>query len=435
MTTTLPNDPPTPLSTPISSSPLISQSTTDSASSIASSTSHGPSISIETSKSPLGGTNQGPILIGLILGVALLIGIGLLVCLLVCRRRRRRRQHRGTDSISDTQNLIPTDSKDEKTSMLHGARHDIENPPPAHLGKITNNPVFPRLRTLQLVSMSSFIKPSSKSPTPTAKPQAETTTTVPRSYAIQPYISPLPFSSILYQDNVSRSQQAPSRRVTSTSTLPEGFESFIYSLRSPQSKDTSAKHSSQTSFAPTVKFARDSVGWALRRESGASVATVFDESQQKSPSSIEVEGDKIFNLLKSPESPDQPNRPPVFRDPPSSPYKRGRYVAIPEVPEDISYPITPLAPPPAHLRARSPSRSMLQRSDSNGSNFSRETCESPRVTRRNPEIRLILPSTPSSIDMSGANTNGSRSILQAAVLHGKISQEEVESVTGIPLKL
>lgn len=302
--------------------------------------------------------------------------------------------------MSETERLISRNSMDTIIPPKYDKRFDLENPAPVYLGK---NQGHGHLKALHLLSRS--ISSTSSSSTLT-----NGSNNGKRAYSIQP---PIPTVSVTYDNTTSMekstgSKQAPFEHRTS---LPDGFESFIYSLRSPQViEGTIAKRLSLVSNISTIRFARDSHGWAARRGSTGSFATVFDDDAQK-------EASPPLTLAKDSRRVSQKPR---IRPIPSA----GETPQYEDIVEEIQYQPTPLAPPPVQIRARSvtPTNFVVRRSPSIES---ADTLVG-NVSRNGKPVTQDIPS---------AHLRPGTSILHSAVVKGKISRQDAESALGMRIAL
>ena len=334
-----------------------------------------------------------------------LAGLG---CFALHRRRQWRKRNRDIPSMSETETLLSRRSMESHNPPKYDdKRFDLENPAPVYLGKGQGRQIFPQLKTLHLLSRSTSTTSSSSTLTNGSK----------RAYSTQP---PIPTFSVTYDNAPSfgasiGSTHAPFEH---RSSLPNGFESFIYSLRSPQFiEGTIAKRLSVVSNASTIRFAKDSRGWAAQRESGGSFATVFDEGQ-KETSPPPTLGSGSQRLSQKPRI-----RPaPLLKVNVPRPISPAQYE---DIAEEIEYQPTPLAPPPAQIRARSvtPTNFVVRRTASieSADSFAGpiQHNSKPRVIESGPPMPL-RPGT---------------SILHSAVAKGKISRQDAESALRMRIAL
>lgn len=289
----------------------------------------------------------------------------------------------------------------------HDKRFDLENPPPVYLGPGQGRPIFPHLKTLHLLSRS-----GSNASTLTSNSTLTNGSNRERKvYSTQP---PIPSLSVTYDHP--------------RTSLPDGFESYIYALRSPQLIDgTIAKRLSLVSNISTIRFARNSQGWALRRGSDCSLdrATVFDDDQHKETSPPPLGTSASSESRRT----SQKSR----KKPPSLPHldipaasSHGRYE---DNMTDIQYQPTPLAPPPAQIRARSvtPTNFVVRRTGSieSADALAGGAIDSIRNGR----------SAPKEYSQFAPSMRPTNSILHSAVAKGKVSREEAESALGMRLAI
>jgi hypothetical protein len=347
--------------------------------------------------------SEAPVVLGVALGVAVLISLILLGCFGLHRRRQWKKRNLDIPSMSETETLISRRSTVSNIHPKHDKRFDLENPAPVYLGKDLGRPIFPHLKTLHLLSRSGSIASTSTS----TSTSTNGSNRGKRVYSTQP---PIPSVSVTYDHP--------------RTSLPDGFESYIYALRSPQLIDgVIAKRLSLVSNISTIRFARDSQGWALRRGSDCSLdrATVFDDDQHKetSPPPLGTSSDSRRASQKPRRKP-QPPLPQL-----DMPAGHGRY----ENCSDIQYQPTPLAPPPAQIRARSvtPTNFIVRRTASieSADTLVGGTMDSirngPAASR---EYSQLAPSA-----------RPSHSILHSAIAKGKVSRQEAESVLGMRIAI
>lgn len=357
-----------------------------------------------------------PFIIAAILFGALAFLIPLILgCILFVRRRARRRLDKLPLVQGSTDTLLTVHSRVSSELPPKFERpFDIENPAPVYLSKGKETVAFSRLKTLQLLSRSTSY-PSTTSALASSKKEGKECAN-PRIYVTQPPIQSYPYSSLYYKASTPL-EEPPKKhlKATSTTTLPDGFESFLYSLRSPQSVENSVlKRLSLTSGMPTTRFARDSQGWAYHRVSLNSIApsTVFDESSPTTRKAHSPTHEKRMSLKST--HPEKRQSKAYNRGSPSSP------PLMKEVEEEIAYQPTPLAPPPAQLRSRSttPSAGMVQYGV---------------INQGGRESRLRRPPGLEQSDI--AIKGGTLSILHSAVAKGKIKKEEAENVIGMRISM
>lgn len=350
-------------------------------------------------------------------------------CLILLRRRlRRRRLENAPPSESETRTLLSTtnsrDGDNDDKAPPFKKPFDIENPAPVYLEKKKRS-ALPHLKTLHLLSRTS----SATSSTSTLVANKKDATN-PRIYITQPSIPSHPVTSnIYYRHDDQPEDHTPSldkrAKAASTQTLPDGFESFIYSLRSPQAaiEDTVAKRLSVLSAISTIRFAKDNQGWVPRRASVNSIghSTVFDDGASNSPSPP-AKDDHKRHSVKSRRRLSRPNR----KGSPASPPVMTKFDNIEE---EITYQPTPLAPPPAQIRSRSvtPNASI--------SEYNVQMEELSTKSGRQRGLRR-----PPGLEAPGGSTDvavkgGSLSILHSAVKKGKISQQDVESTIGMRISM
>jgi len=332
----------------------------------------------------------------------------LLGCFGLRRRRQRKRRDIDIPSSSETETLTSRRSADVPSK--EEKRFDIENPPPVYLGKDQGRPIFPHLKTLHLLS--------------------RTTSNASTLTSNSTLVNGLNRNRRLY----STQPQIPSVSVThdhSRTSLPDGFESYAYALRSPQFVDGKpSKRLSLVSSISTIRFARDSHGWALRRVSDGSLdrATVFDDEQTK-----EHSPPLVGTSTTPPSEPCTVSRG-ARKNPPSLPR-----LDIPAVSSykryednlgDIQYQPTPLAPPPAKIRARSvtPTHPVVRR------NAGVESAD-PLIDGSISSVRPQGRSPPNECRKLAPSTRPGNTIMHSAIAKGKISREEAESVLGVRLAI
>lgn len=345
-------------------------------------------------------------------------------CLILLKRRLRRRKQIAS-SESGTRTLLIIEDDDDKPPPFKKP-FDIENPAPVHLEK-SKASAFPHLKTLHLLS-----RPGSNTSSMSIKKDS----TNPRIYITQPAI---PVTSCIYykHDTSQPVEASPNKRLKAASmqTLPDGFESFIYSLRSPQAtiEASMAKRLSALSAISSIRFARDSQGWVPRRASLNSIghSTVFDDGTSISPSPPGKDDLASHQKRHSHKS---------LRGRLSRPQRRGSPVPSPlqakfeDIEEEVTYQPTPLAPPPAQIRSRSatPNASMLEysiRTEGSSIDYGRR-----RGLQRPPGLEVpVIGAAAQRQDV--AVKGGSMSILHSAIAKGKVSRQEAENVIGMRLVL
>jgi hypothetical protein len=309
--------------------------------------------------------------------------------------------------VSETETLISRKPIEANILPEHSKRFDLENPPPVYLGKGQGRPIFPHLKTLHLLSRSgSTASTLTSNSTLTNGSNRER-----RVYSTQP---PIPSLSVTYDHP--------------RTSLPDGFESYIYALRSPQLIDGKiTKRLSLVSNISTIRFARDSQGWALRRESDCSLdrATVFDDDQHKETSP------PLLGTSASSESRGISQKPrkkpaslPRLDIPAASSHRRYEDNIT-----DIQYQPTPLAPPPAQIRARSvtPTNPVVRQTANIESADALACGAIDSVRNRRPAPKEYSQFAPS--------MRPSNSILHSAVAKGKVSRQEAESILGMRLSI
>ncbi|KAG8752405.1 hypothetical protein FRC14_007057 [Serendipita sp. 396] len=234
-------------------------------------------------------------------------------------------------------------------------RFDIENPAPAHLGKANGIPLFPHLKTLQLLTRTTSVVSSAS--TLVSRPSTSNSKENPeihieRAYTLQPPIAD-------HNSNyLSDKELGKKRGRDSVST--EAYETIMYSQRSPQWDNSVAK---RFSTASTIRFARFSRGWGLRSSAMSSDrVTVFDEgNHQTSPSPTSAQSPRS---AKSPSMLRRTSQMAFGRGRGSVAYKKLspsespqadaiKFPPTEEVPEETAYQTTPLAPPPVRMKPRS----------------------------------------------------------------------------------
>lgn len=365
--------------------------------------------------SPSDGWSQAPIIIGAVLGGAVLIALIFLGCLAIYRRRQWQLRNRDIPSMSETETLLSRRSiESSNVAPKYDKRFDIENPAPVHLAKNQGRQMFPHLKTLHLLSRS--VSTTSSSSTLT-----NGSNNGKRVYTTQP---PIPTVSVTYEKasgtrNSMGSTHAPSEH---RSSLPDGFESFIYSLRSPQFiEGTIAKRLSLVSNISAIRFARDSQAWGAKRASNGSFATVFDDGQQKETSSPPALTPESRRVSQKPRI-----RPPLL----SQSNVPGTSQEIYEdIAEEVDYQPTPLAPPPAQIRSRSvtPTNFVVRRT---ASIESADTLVGAVMAQNSKStVKEPVQEGPSMPLRPGTN------ILHSAVAKGKISRQEAESALGMRIAL
>lgn len=361
---------------------------------------------------PYNAWSEAPVVLGVAFGVAVLIALILLGCFGLHRRRQWKKRNLDIPSMSETETLISRRSADYNIPPKHDKRFDLENPAPVYLGKGQGRPIFPHLKTLHLLSHSGSIASTSTSTSTSAF--ANRSNREKRVYSTQP---PIP--------SVSVTRDHP------RTSLPDGFESYIYALRSPQLIDGMiAKRLSLVSNISTIRFARDSQAWALRRGSDCSLdrATVFDDDQHKEASppllGTSASSDSRRDSRRASQKPRRKPPPPPLPQL-DIPAAHGRY----EDYSDVQYQPTPLAPPPAQIRARSvtPTNSVVRRMAST------ESADTLIGGAMDP-VRNGPPA-PREYNRLAPSARPSQSILHSAVAKGKVSRQEAESVLGMRIAI
>ncbi|KAG8823798.1 hypothetical protein FRC18_010662 [Serendipita sp. 400] len=227
-----------------------------------------PAPSLEVPTSAL----NRPEVIAALIGASVLVLVLFLFCVVIlCRYRRRRRDLLSqTPPSNESHDLLPDDMRERDIPPSQDRRFDIENPAPAHLGKANGIPLFPHLKTLQLLTRTTSVVSSAS--TLVSRPSTSNSKENPeihieRAYTLQPPIAD-------HNSNyLSDKELGKKRGRDSVST--EAYETIMYSQRSPQWDNSVAK---RFSTASTIRFARFSRGWGLRSSAMSSDrVTVFDE--------------------------------------------------------------------------------------------------------------------------------------------------------------
>ncbi|KAG8834685.1 hypothetical protein FRC17_007770 [Serendipita sp. 399] len=380
---------------------------------------------IPASSTPTDFWSRPQVIIALVVASVLVLVICLLCTLLLCRyRHRQRAMHRQPPLENEIQGPQPDEMRERGIPPARDRRFDIENPAPVHLGKANGIPLFPHLKTLQLLtrttsivsSASTLVSRSSDSHSKD-KPEIE----IERAYTLQP---PLPEHNSNYL-----SDRDPSKR---RSRNTEAYETIMYSQRSPQWDSSVAKRLSNTS---TIRFTRFSRGWNARSSViSTDRMTVFDENHHDGPTS--PPSAQSPRSAKSPSILRKASQAAFGRRRGSTPYKKlspsespqpeaTKFPPMEEVPEEVAYQsTTPLAPPPARMKARSPTPNNQDRSLS----AQRAIATSSRSSDNGPSGPSVETTT------SSSNPQPGMSILASAIAKGKVTRQEAEWVLGMPLK-